>query len=568
MQALHRQAMKGDLESMYKLAKHYQTGNEVEEDLYLAFRLILFAAKHNYKPAYTELGRCYAYAIGTQQDIIEAVHWFQKVDYSECIDVLEFMALCYHTGIGVPQDTTKAHDLWLDAVEKGHPDSFRYCQSVANAGYARGQFMLGHHYQHGIDIPADIQVALQLFHQAAEQGYAPAQCRLGMFYYDGLDDAVKKDYKQARHWLNKAAKQGDHIAQYHLGEIYYNGNGVHVNYKKAYQYYKQSADGWDIPAMQKLAHLYLEGIGTKKDEAEGYYLLAMLAIYNDEEALTLLRNAAMSGNHYAEYAMWVYYQANDDYESGHTWLDKSANKGNSDALCALALHYETENGPAQAKRYFHQAAKNGHPYAQMRHGLLLETFTDYKSPQNKEAYKWIKKATDQKHPQAIYCLGNFYKTGIWVDADAEKAFEIYNKAADLGNVDAFNRLGEAYAYGIGVEVDDAIAFRHFQYAAEQGHSKGQCNLGLSYLNGRGCLQDTHLGFAWITQAASSGDPTGFQMLQNSGLDVTVLIEGYKTSNQVQRLVADNRFGNNFDRIFNETTRSIVPIPPSETSNGK
>ena len=54
--------------------------------------------------------------------------------------------------------------------------------------------------------------------------------------------------------------------------------------------------------MQKLAHLCLEGIGTKKDEVEGYHLLAMLANNNDEEALTLLRSAAMSGNHYAEYA--------------------------------------------------------------------------------------------------------------------------------------------------------------------------------------------------------------------------------------------------------------------------
>jgi len=76
--------------------------------------------------------------------------------------------------------------------------------------------------------------------------------------------------------------------------------------------------------MQKLAHLCLEGIGTKKDKAEGYHLLAMLANNSDEEALTLLRNAAMSGNHYAENAMWIYLQENGNYESGHTWLKQSA----------------------------------------------------------------------------------------------------------------------------------------------------------------------------------------------------------------------------------------------------
>ena len=433
MQALHRQAMKGDLESMYKLAEHYRTGNELpDEDHYLAYRLIRYAAKQGYEPAFAALGNCYAYGVGTQQNPEEAAQWFLKIDYSTDVNILGFMALCYHLGVGVPKDEPKAYDLWIDAAEKGHPDGFRYCQAAAEAGYARGQEALGFFYQQGLGIPADINEAVRSYHQAAAQGYAPAQCRLGIlcsegehgiekepeaavqwfqraaaqndpvakhwlayclangdgieqnkeeaaqiwrelsqpcpdypkgnpasqyslgallldkeyrgyaphegikflrksaeqnyltaqrtlgiFYYNGFDDVIQQNYEQARQWFRKAAKQGEHIAACYLGDIYSDGNGVPVHHKKAFQYYKQSSEKGCLSAMQKIAHLYLEGIGTKKDEPEGYYLLALLAQNGDDESLTLLRSAALSGNPAAGYGMWTYHRANNDMEAGY-----------------------------------------------------------------------------------------------------------------------------------------------------------------------------------------------------------------------------------------------------------
>ena len=92
--------------------------------------------------------------------------------------------------------------------------------------------------------------------------------------------------------------------------------------------------------------------------------------------------------------------------------------------------------------------------------------------------------------------------------------------------------------------------------------KGQCNLGLCYLRGAGCNQNTELGFQWISLAADSGLPIVFQMLQEEGLDVPRLIDGYKKARRLWTTAAGDRFGRNFGRIFSELIKSIVALPPS------
>ena len=168
---LHRKAIRGEPESVYKLAGHYQNGNEVQEDLYLAFRLLRYAADQNHEPAFAELGKCYAYAIGTQRNYEQAAYCFSKIDYSGDINILSVMGFCYLHGLGVPKDEHRAYDLWIDAAEHGHPENIHLCLPAAEAGYARGQYILGHYYQLGIGTPPDIHKAIELFHQAAAQSY-------------------------------------------------------------------------------------------------------------------------------------------------------------------------------------------------------------------------------------------------------------------------------------------------------------------------------------------------------------------------------------------------------------
>jgi len=92
---------------------------------------------------------------------------------------------------------------------------------------------------------------------------------------------------------------------------------------------------------------------------------------------------------------------------------------------------------------------------------------------------------------------------------------------------------------------------------------GQCYLGIFYLEGRGCRQDTGLGFQWISQAADSGHPHVFQILQGEGLDIVRLCDGYKQSRQFMSQATGDRFGDTFDRVFNEPQTAIPAVAPRE-----
>jgi TPR repeat protein len=400
---------------------------------------------------------------------------------------------------------------------------------------------------------------IQLLRQSAEQGYTPAQSILGMLYYSGEKENVQQNWKQARFWFRRAAKQGDSVAQYYLGEIYDGGNGVPMNRKEAFQWYKRSSDGGCMPAAQKLAHCYLNGIGTRKDERAGYLMLAVLRLRGDEESGALLRSAATSGNPAAEFAMWVYDRERKDMASGRNWLEKSAGKGNADALCGLAVLYESEDNHEQKLYYFRLASEKGSADAQYRLGLLLENVFDRMAPENEEAFKWIKAASDQGHSHAHYILGNLYRDGTWVDVDIPKAVECYFKAASMGESDGIDRLGECYAFGVGVPKDANLAFQYFQRAADLGNPKGLCNLGICYLHGRGCRQDTEFAFRWISRAVGTGNPIVFQMLRSIGLDMSLLSNGYKQSQKLLSTIPGMQFGQALERLDNP--KSLTPKPP-------
>ena len=677
---LHTFAIQDNTEAIYLLSQFYAQGIGVSEDQYLAFRLTQVAAEKNYRPSFIALGKCHAYGHGTQRNAEEAVKWFLKTDYSKDLDVLAFMAYCYYNGVGVPKDEQKAYDLWIDAAEQGHREAFKFSKTAADAGYARGQFILGRCYLYGIGTPVDIQAALKLFHQAAAQNYVHAQCELGLLYIEGnngiekdpavavqwfklaaaqndteslhqfavclaygegieqnYDEAAKiwrelskksqeypkghpgcqcslgsllitKEYtgydlkeglkwlrkaaeqkfaqaqtvlgslfyngfetiesdpKQARFWLHKAAKQGDAEAQFYLAEIYFEGNGVPVDRKKAFNLYNQSVNGKKVyvSAVQKLAHCYINGIGTKKNESEGFRYLAILAD-SDAESWTLLKNSAESGTPAAEYGMYLYYREKQDLDTANEWLEKAADHDNAQALYATALYYDSVGDIEQKKHYFRRATEQGYCEAQFSYALLLEDRSDIKAPTNAEAFKIMKLAADQGHSTATCFLGDYYLWGQGVESSGEKAFEYYTKAAKLGSVAALEHLGKCYAFGTAVPVNHDIAFQYFLRSAEGAYPIGQYSAGLCYLKGIGCQQDTKLGFQWISKAIESGDPNVVDMLQADGLDAATISSGYRQSQQLMSHVMGSRFnGETFDKIFSGSTRSILPTPPDET----
>lgn len=99
-------------------------------------------------------------------------------------------------------------------------------------GDAAAQDSLGWFYRTGVGVPQDYSKAVYWYRKAADQNLADAQTALGVLYYKG--HGVPKDYQQAAHWYRKAAEQGEVGAQYNLSILYVGGVGVPQDYSEAY----------------------------------------------------------------------------------------------------------------------------------------------------------------------------------------------------------------------------------------------------------------------------------------------------------------------------------------------
>lgn len=96
------------------------------------------------------------------------------------------------------------------------------------------------------------------------------------------------------------------------------------------------------------------------------------------------------------------------------------------------------------------------------------------------------------------------KAGIdrWARGDYAGAVAQWRPLAEAGNADAQFNLGQAYKMGRGVPADAATAHSWYQKAARQGHEQAQVNVGLLLYNG-GRRQEA---LPWIRKAVELGDP--------------------------------------------------------------
>eukprot|EP01088_Endostelium_zonatum_P011033 TRINITY_DN24809_c0_g1_i1.p1 TRINITY_DN24809_c0_g1~~TRINITY_DN24809_c0_g1_i1.p1 ORF type:complete len:229 (-),score=43.45 TRINITY_DN24809_c0_g1_i1:266-928(-) len=100
-----------------------------------------------------------------------------------------------------------------------------------------------------------------------------------------------------------------------------------------------------------------------------------------------------------------------------------------------------------AKKYIGLAAEGGFVFAQFKLGDVL--YIEEEKP--KEAVMWWRKAAEDGHPEAQYCLGNAYDQGDGVEQNKIEAINWWRKAAEQGERQAQYNLACAYLEGEGVE---------------------------------------------------------------------------------------------------------------------
>ena len=134
----------------------------------------------------------------------------------------------YEEGKGVPQDDSKAMELYLQASAE-----------IPNAAYKLACF-----YKDGRGGPQNYSKALEWYLKAANQEYPEAEYDIGLLYANG--EGVPQDYIKAAEWFDKAANHGDAEAAYMLGNLHEKYLTTSPDYVQAAKWYHKAIElGYD-----------------------------------------------------------------------------------------------------------------------------------------------------------------------------------------------------------------------------------------------------------------------------------------------------------------------------------
>lgn len=139
------------------------------------------------------LARCYENGLGVPQDMEVAAKWLRMAADQKDSEALVKLAYLYELGVGVPGKDAKAvADLMA---------------SAAAAGNAEAQFNIALYYSQGrYGYTKDLTQSFTWALRSAEQGYAQAERYVGACYEHGI--GVEGNAEQAALWYGRAARQG------------------------------------------------------------------------------------------------------------------------------------------------------------------------------------------------------------------------------------------------------------------------------------------------------------------------------------------------------------------------
>ena len=232
-----------------------------------AFSLALPRAQLGDPAAQTLLAEIYSGGLGLPQNHKEAAFWYGSAAEGGDRSAQLKYALMLLEGRHVAPDPEKARQLMQQSADAGNSSAqFNYGQMLITAQPGR----------------EGIEKALPYMTKAAEAGIADAQFALAQIYAygTGLDEA---NPYLARSWLIRAARSGFDTAQLDLAVWLIDGIGGKIDYKAGFGWMRRAANTGNVMAQNRLAHLYVNAIGTRPDpiEAAKWYILSRRAGLED-----------------------------------------------------------------------------------------------------------------------------------------------------------------------------------------------------------------------------------------------------------------------------------------------
>jgi TPR repeat protein len=219
----------------------YLFGLGVEQNLEKAADLYLASAKTGDTEA-EEI----ATALYAGDDIPEEKHGEETSSYPKISNKNEIFSQKKIIDIG--------YEKGIKAFEnRNYKTAYQLLKNYKTSELPEAMPMLGLLTMLGYSPEQNIDIALELFLEAAKQGQGGCQLIIALTYLNGEGDLFPQNFDEASKWFLKAAESGYVYAQKKLGDMYVLGQGVRPDAASAKNWYSKASENGD-----EIAKRYLE----------------------------------------------------------------------------------------------------------------------------------------------------------------------------------------------------------------------------------------------------------------------------------------------------------------------
>ncbi|RIB14604.1 hypothetical protein C2G38_2194614 [Gigaspora rosea] len=213
--------------------------------------------KHGNAAGTCNVGNCYYYGIGVERDLCKAFAYYQKpAEIGDAAGTCN-VGFCYNYGIEFETNMRKAHMYYQKAAKMG--DIFA---------------LVGYCYENKIGVKKNGRKAFKYYQKSADMGEVQETNNAGHCYENGI--GVERDIQEIANkfkfnpsrWLYSEIKSevNNHTClPFNTGYYYHYGNGVKKNERKAFKYYKQSAEMGYADGMYCVSEFYQKGLIVEKN---------------------------------------------------------------------------------------------------------------------------------------------------------------------------------------------------------------------------------------------------------------------------------------------------------------
>ena len=497
-----------DPSAQYLVGRNYLKGKSVEQNVKEAIKWFEMAAKQNHIRAQYQLGKIYLYGEGIKQNLNLAYYFLGKAADKNHLD-----------------SQFELGNYFL----KGDPNNRQYAKAIewfrraAARDHVRAYYELGKLTYEGKGITANTDEGTRLLNLAAENGYLPATTYLNNIENGISNDAVAKLDTNQDSTLDNAtssdkanlAGMGNNIAalpspaaneDYKLGLAYLTGDGKDKDVQKAADHFTKAAKDNHGKAQYQLAKLYQQGIGVKQSDAQHLKWLEKAASAGVHSAIrdlnaiqsndksTIAKQKSTNPTDFYSLGIQYYYgqSVKKDETEAAKWFMKAANKNHTRAQYQLGLMFRDGIGVSRnlktARQWFQIAANSGLTEAQV---ALLDLKPDRKVTEIAPII--IKHNSDDPLSSQLI---------------SQKSSPIASFLSNAKNGDrvAQYQVGVKYLNGEdGVDRDVDQAIKWLQTAANNNHKEASITLGMLYYKGDDVERDYQAAAKWLEKAARQGD---------------------------------------------------------------